>query len=183
MRIPSAGIAVVLILAFLPLAAEAQHVGRVARVGWMGTSREGPFEAFRQGMHEKSWVEGQNLVLEARFGERDQAPRLIADLHRAKVDVIVAEGPMALRARTEVGSTPLVFGFSGDPVEAKLVTTLARPGGNMTGVTAMSWDLIGKRLELLKEALPALAHVAVLANPAHPGEQSELRCPRRPHAG
>ncbi len=140
--------------------------------------RTGPFAAFRQGMRDRGWVEGHNLALEARFSDRDQAPRLVAELHALKVDLFVAEGLMAIRARAEVGSTPLVFAFSGDPVEAKLVMSLARPGGNMTAVTAMSWDLVAKRLQLLKEALPALERVAVIANPAHPGAQSELKAPQ-----
>jgi putative ABC transport system substrate-binding protein len=144
----------------------------------MGGGRPGPFEAFRQGLQERGWVEGRTLALEVRFGEREQAPQLATELLRARVAVIAAEGPMVLRARAELGATPVVFGFSGDPVEARLVASLSRPGGQMTGVTAMSWDLVGKRLELLKEALPGLARVAVLANPAHPGEQSELRVSR-----
>jgi putative ABC transport system substrate-binding protein len=172
-----AGMIALLFVALLapPLLSGAQPAGKGARVGWVGSGRTGPFEAFRDGMRERGWVEGQNLTLEARVGELAQAPHLMAEVQRAKVDVIVTEGPMVLRARTGAGATPLVFGFSGDPVEARLVANLARPGGTMTGVTAMSWDLIGKRLQLLKEALPGLARVAVVANPAHPGEQSELR--------
>lgn len=170
------GIAAVLVALLAPApAAEAQADANAVRIGWMGIGRGTTFDAFRQGMRERGWIEGQNLVIEPRFGEYAQAPQLAAELQRAKVVLIVAQGPMVLRARNELGSTPVVFGFSGDPVEAKLVASLGRPGGNKTGLTAMAWELVGKRLELAKEALPGLKRVAVMANPAHPGEQSELR--------
>jgi putative ABC transport system substrate-binding protein len=96
-------------------------------------------------------------------------------LVRLKVDVIVTQGPAVLGARAMTGSIPVVFGFSGDPVEAKLVESLGRPGGNLTGLSLLALELVGKRLELLKEALPGLTRVAILANPSHPGEQAELK--------
>ncbi len=161
-----------------PLPADAQQPGRTARVGWIALS-PGPTpaqrEAFLRGMRERGWTEGQNFAIDDRWGERDRARELAAELIRLKVDVIVTQGPMVFGARAEAGSVPVVFGFSGDPVEAKLVISLARPGGNLTGVTFLSLELVGKRLELLKEALPRLSRVAILANPEHPGERAELR--------
>jgi putative ABC transport system substrate-binding protein len=158
----------------------AQRTGISARVGWLAVS-PGPqaapanFQAFRDGMRERGWVEGQNLVLESRWGNRDQASALAAELFELKVHVIVAQGPMVFGAKASAGMIPVVFVFSGDPVEAKLIASLAHPGGNLTGVTLLSFELASKRLELLKEASPGLARVAILANLAHPGEQTELR--------
>jgi putative ABC transport system substrate-binding protein len=165
-------------VAAAPLAADAQQPGKTARVGWIALSG-GPTraqrEAFLRGMRERGWTAGQNLAVEDRWGEREQARDFAAELVRLKVDVIVTQGPMVWGARAEAGSVPVVFGFSGDPVEAKLVASLAHPGGNLTGVTFLSLELAGKRLELLKEALPRLSRVAILANPEHPGERAELR--------
>jgi putative ABC transport system substrate-binding protein len=166
-----------LILLAAPLAAEAQPAGKVARIGWLALS-PGPtaaqLETFRRGMRERGWTEEQNLAIVIRWGDRDRARDLAAELVRLKVDVIVTQGPMVFGARAETQSIQ-VFGFSGDPVEAKLVTSIARPGGNVTGVSFLSLELAGKRLELLQEVLPRLSRVAILANPEHPGEPAELR--------
>jgi putative ABC transport system substrate-binding protein len=157
----------------------AAQPARTARVGWVGTG-SGPsqssefLDAFRHGMREKGWMEGRNLAIESRWGNRDQARDLAAAL-QSRVDVIVAQGPMVSGVQAGAGSVPVVFGFSGDPIEAGFVTSLSHPGGNLTGGTMMSFELMGKRLELLKEALPRLVRVAILANPGHPGEQAELR--------
>jgi putative ABC transport system substrate-binding protein len=160
------------------LTAEAQPGGRTARVGWIALS-PGPtatqLEAFRRGMRERGWREGENLAIDIRWGDRDRARDLAAKLVRLKVDVIVTQGPMVFGARAETRSIPTVFGFSGDPVEAKLVTSIARPGGNLTGVTFLALELVGKRLELLQEVLPRLSRVAILANQEHPGERAEFR--------
>jgi len=163
-----------------PCTAQAQSVGKPHRVGWVAMAPESPstsalLEAFRQGMRDRGWVEGRNLAIEARWGARDQARDLVAELNRLKVDVIVAVGPMVFGAQAAAGQTAVVFGFSGDPVEAKLVASLARPGANLTGITFLAYELVHKRLELLKEALSAISRVAVLANVMHPGEQTELR--------
>jgi ABC-type uncharacterized transport system substrate-binding protein len=164
----------------VPAELVAQQPVKTARVGWIAVG-PGPqavpanFQAFRDGMGESGWVEGQNLVLHARLGNRDQANMLAAELVESKVHVIVAQGPMVFGVKAAAGTIPVVFAFSGDPVEAKLIASLARPGGNLTGVTLLSFELAGKRLELLKEAFPGLARVAILANLAHPGEQTELR--------
>lgn len=163
-----------------PRAGRTQPPSRTARVGWIAAS-PGPvstsafFEAFRRGMSDKGWVEGRNLAIEARWGDADRARDFTAELVKLKVDVIVAQGPAVFGAQAAAGSIPIVFGFSGDPVEAKLVASLARPGGNLTGVTFLALELVGKRLELLKEALPGLTRVAILANPQHQGEQAELK--------
>ena len=159
---------------------EAQRTARTARVGWVGFGSEsaataGFLEAFRAGMRDGGWIEGQNLVIESRWGTREGARDIVAALVRDKVDVVVTLGPMVFGAQAGAGATPVVFGFSGDPVEAKLVASLARPGGNLTGMTFLAFELVGKRLELLKEARPGITRVAILANVMHPGEQTELR--------
>jgi putative ABC transport system substrate-binding protein len=164
----------------LPGVLVAQQPVRIARIGWLAVG-PGPqavpanLQAFRDAMRESGWIEGQNLVVESRSGNRDQARTLAAELVEGKLQVIVAQGPMVFGAEAAAGTIPVVFAFSGDPVEAKLVASLARPGGNLTGVTLLSYELAGKRLELLKEAFPGLRRVALLANLAHPGEQAELR--------
>ncbi len=158
----------------------AQTTRKVARVGWIAAS-PGPLstssflEAFRDGMRERGWVEGQNLVIEARWGTRTQARDLAAELVQSKIDLLVTQGPAVFGAREATGAIPIVFGFSGDPVEAKLVTALARPGGTLTGMTFLGFELVGKRIEILKEAVPTVGRVAIIANPGHAGEQSELK--------
>lgn len=165
-----------------PLAAPAQQSGKTARVGWLGdrpwpVATRTALETFRQGMRERGWTEGQNLGLEVRWSDGDRALARVqaGELVRTGADVIVAQGPMAVVARGEMPSTPIVFGFSGDPIEAKLVASMRHPGGNLTGITALSLELVGKRMALLKEALPRLTRVAVLANPGHPGVEAERR--------
>jgi putative tryptophan/tyrosine transport system substrate-binding protein len=164
----------------VPRGLVAQQPVKSARVGWIAVG-PGPqavpanFQAFRDAMRESGWVEGQNLVVESRFGNSSQANALAAELVDSKVNVIVAQGPMTFGAKAATSTIPVVFAFSGDPVDAKLVASLARPDGNLTGVTLLSFELARKRLELLKEAFPGLARVAILANLTHPGEQAELR--------
>lgn len=158
----------------------AQPARRAARVGWLGWTGDTsplpalPLQSFRDGLAERGWREGQNLTLEVRVGERDQAAALAAELVRAQVDVVVAVGPMSLFAREALGTVPMVFCINGDPVEARLVASLAQPGGTTSGITALSTELAGKRLELLKLARPGLARVAVLANDRHPGRGTEF---------
>jgi putative ABC transport system substrate-binding protein len=157
----------------------AQPPRKLARVGWLTTARGAspgtsvPLDAFRAGLAELGWSEGVNLVLEVREGEREQAPSLVAELLRAHVQVIAAMGPMAFAARAHTGSTPLVFAINGDPVEAGLVASMARPGGSLTGLSAQSIELSGKRVELLKAAQPAATRLAALANDRHPGRRIE----------
>jgi len=162
-----------------PLVAEAQSAGKTARVGWLALGpNAGPaavfFDAFREGLRERGWIDGRNLVIEARWGNRDQARDQAAELVQWKPDVLVTQGPMVFGAQAVTGQIPVVFGFSGDPVEGKLVASLARPGGNLTGISLMQFELIGKRLEVLKEAVPGVARVALLANTGHPGVREEL---------
>jgi putative ABC transport system substrate-binding protein len=158
----------------------AQQPERVARIGWLGLSHGTdpasasiPLAGLRAGLRERGWVEGRNLVIEARYGGFDNAKDLTAELLQAKVDLIVAEGGMVFRARPFVGATPLLFHVNGDPVQAKLVDSYARPGGTMTGVTNLSAELSGKRVELLKTALPRMTRCAAIANQGHPGWQVE----------
>ena len=146
-----------------PLAAEAQSAGKTARVGWLALGpNAGPaavfFDAFREGLRERGWIEGRNLVIEARWGNRDQARDQAAELVQWKPDVLVTQGPMVFGAQAVTGPTPVVFGFSGDPVEGKLVASLARPGGSLTGISLMQFELIGKRLEVLRQAQDQAGH-------------------------
>lgn len=161
----------------------ARDAARSARIAWLAGSA-GPLptpaylEALRTGLRNRSWVEDRNLTIAARWGQPDSAERLASELLVLRPDVLVAQGAMVLGARNLDTQVPIVFGFSGDPVEAKLVTSFSRPGGNLTGIAMQRLDLVGKRLELLKEIMPSLARAAILANPAHPGEQLELQASR-----
>jgi len=155
--------------------AEAQQSTKVPRIGFL-TQRvgiESREEAFRKGLHELGYIEGQNIVIEWRFteGKRERQADLAADLVRLKVDVIVTAGTSSTHAAKQATSTiPIVMGSVGDdPVEQGLVASLARPGGNITGFTIMGADLAGKRLELVKEAFPKVSRVGFLWDPANPG--------------
>lgn len=157
---------------------------RRVRVAWIGGSAgrlptAAYLEALLAGLREHGWSEGKNLVLDTRWGDRDRAADLIRELLAAKPDVLVAQGAMVLAARSMPSRVPIVFGFSGDPLEAGLIDSFARPGRHMTGIAMQSLDLVGKRLEILKDIVPSLARVGILANPAHPGEQLELRASQR----
>jgi putative ABC transport system substrate-binding protein len=166
-------IATILLSAHL---AEAQSPVKVPRIAYLAPQSQpsARFEAFRDGLRELGYVDGRNIRIEHRGHEdRSQLAVLANELAREKVALIVTQGA-ATRAAQSVGTVPVVFGFSGDPVEAGLVKSLARPGGNMTGVTMLAFELVGKRLEFLKEAVPKVSRVAVLSSPAHPGEQREL---------
>jgi putative ABC transport system substrate-binding protein len=171
------------LLVFMLLAtfwvAEAQPAAP-ARIGWISNDRGGNspmFDAFRDGMRELGYVEGRNVIIEPHWGEgsNERLERLAVELVRSSPQVIVTQGGPATYPVVHAGATmPIVFGFSGDPVEGKLVESFARPGRNLTGVSLLSLELVGKRMELLKEVIPALKRVAILANPQHPGEQGEL---------
>jgi len=173
---------VVLVVVGLVLASfysvEAQQPAKVRKIGFL--SQTGAFsaniEAFRQGMRELGYVEGQNIVIEYRSGERGaRLTELATELVQQKVEVIVAAGPGAPAAKMATETVPIVFMYSGDPIEAGFIDSLAQPGRNMTGITWLAFELVGKPLEILKEAVPKVSRVAVLASPAHPGEQRELR--------
>jgi putative ABC transport system substrate-binding protein len=162
-----------LVLLTVPLGAEAQPAGKVPRIGWLSVSPtprdpSENVEAFRRALRELGYVEGRTISIEYRYaeGRQERLPELAAELVRLKVDVIVAvPTPAALAARTATAVTPIVMIQSADPVGLGLIASLARPGGNVTGIVTLSPELIGKRLELLKECLPGLSRVAVLARP------------------
>ena len=154
-----------------PLAAEAQQAGKVYRIGFLRAG-EPPrlfIEEFRQGLRELGYAEGQNLIIEFRIGTLDQLPQLAEELVRSKVDVIVASASSAgIAAKNATTTVPIVFTSLSHPVEIGLVKSLARPGGNITGLTVNAAAHVGKRLELLRELVPTLRHVAVLTHPGHP---------------
>ena len=163
------------ILASVP-AGEAQQPSKMARVGYLEFGSAAPgtphLEAFRQGLRELGWVEGQNIAFDVRYaeGKQDRLPELAADLVRLKVDLIFASAtPAALAAKQATTTIPIVIGFVADPVGSGLVPRLARPGGNITGWTHLAGlELNAKRLEILKEAVPEAARIGALWNPANP---------------
>ncbi len=163
-----------------PLSGEAQQAAKVWRVGYLGNT-SGPqeiTEAFRQGLRELGYIEGQNILIEYRWagGETDQAHKEAAELVGLKVDVILASSSLnALAAKQATGTIPIVFPVGGDPVALGLVKSLARPGGNITGLSSISVDLVGKQLELLREAVPKVSQVAILQNPNNPNNARVLR--------
>jgi putative ABC transport system substrate-binding protein len=156
-------------------AAQSSKVYRIAYIA--AAPGPSPFlDAFRQGLADLGYVEGRNIAVEYRSSEdRDRLPALVSEVIQMKVDAIVTQGPAARSIGSATGNIPVVFGFSGDPVEAGLVASLARPGRNMTGMTLLALELAGKRLELLKETSPKISRVAILANRSHPGEQNEFK--------
>src|SRR3954469_1998739 len=162
-----------------PLGARAQQPATVSRIGWIaiGTPQGSEFlGAVKQGLRQLGYVEGRSLIIEARWPTdiHDRVPELARELLALNVQVIVAQGAIAPLVRRVIDSTPVVFGYSGDPVEAGLVNSFSRPGGNFTGATYMSYEVNAKRIELLHEAFPQVTRVAMLSNPLQPGEQREL---------
>ena len=164
-----------------PLAAEAQQAGKVARIGYLVTGSlessemRARLDAFRQGLRERGYVEGQNILIEYRLadGKIERLPSLATELARLKVDLIVAVATPAARAAQQATTTiPVVAVAMGDPVRDGLVASLARPGGNITGSTFLGPELVPKRLELLKEALPKVSRVAALWHPGAFGERT-----------
>src|SRR5262245_47348708 len=178
------GVIVMLTLSLLatPLAAEAQSPRKAHRIGFLWNSSPSLtshlLEAFRHGLSERGYVEGEHFTIESRYAEGNPAllPGLAAEVVGLQVEVIVTSGAQAVQAvRQATNTIPVVMVAIGAPVEAGFVTSLARPGGNLTGLSLVAPELSGKRLELLKETVPALVHVAVLANPANPVTAVELR--------
>jgi putative tryptophan/tyrosine transport system substrate-binding protein len=155
--------------------AQAQQPARIPRIGiLLGSSASfysALVEAFRQRLRELGYVEGKNIVIEYRYteGKLERLPDFAAELVSLKVDVIVTTGPGILAAKKASATMPIVFAAAGDPVGSGLVSSLARPGGNITGLSLMAPDLDGKRLELLKEAFPKVARVAFLWVPGSTG--------------
>src|SRR5262245_14245292 len=161
---------------------EAQQPTKVPRIGFLNalfpTTNPARMEAFRQGLRDGGYVEGKNIIIEFRYAERkvDRLPTLAAELVRLKVDVIVTSASQETRAAKEATNTiPIVMTNEGDPVETGFVASLARPGGNITGLSTFSPELSGKRLELLKEIVPKLSRVAVLGSSTNPGNADTLR--------
>jgi putative ABC transport system substrate-binding protein len=171
------GCIVTLILSLLaaPLAAVAQPPSQVPRIGFLMPSltpeRARNLEAFRQRLHELGWIEGQNVALELRYAEAGtdtaRLPDLAADLVRLNVDVIVTVGGTTRIAQSAMRTIPIIMVTAGDPVEAGFVTSLAQPEGNITGLAGLGAELSGKRLELLKQAVPQLSRVALFLNPTN----------------
>jgi ABC-type uncharacterized transport system substrate-binding protein len=160
---------------------QAQQPKKVPRIGYMSlqsrASESARVEGFRQGLRDLGYVEGKSILIEYRWaeGKSDRLSELAAEMVRLKVDVIVAAGsPAALSAKQATRTIPIVFPLHGDPVGTGLVASLARPGGNITGLTSLGLEIGGKRLELLKEAVPHLSRVAVLSNANNPDHGSVL---------
>jgi putative ABC transport system substrate-binding protein len=170
------------VLLALGVIAEAQQAKKVPRIGYLGaTSRStnpARIEAFRQGLSELGYVEGKNIVIEYRFaeGKLDRFPALASELVRLKVDVVLTGGPIATRSAKQATATiPIVMAYDDDPVGSGFVTSLARPGGNITGLSTLAPEISGKQLELLKEVVPKVSRVAVLGNAIQPGNPQALR--------
>ena len=154
--------------------ADAQQTGKIPRIGFLDNSTASGIavllEAFRQELSKLGWIEGKNITIEYRFAEQktERLPELAADLVRLKVDLIVATGgPPALAAKRATTTIPIVMTNAGDPVGAGLVASLARPGGNVTGLSNLAPELNTKRLEILKDAIPKLARVGFLRRGRH----------------
>ncbi|HEV3009718.1 MAG TPA: ABC transporter substrate-binding protein [Burkholderiales bacterium] len=150
---------------------------KARRIGWISTEAQpDPFvDGFREGLRGYGYVEGQSVILDLRYTrDLDALRSAVAELTQSKVAFIVSSGP-AIRAIREAREVPVLFAISGDPVQLGLAQSLARPGGNFTGVTFLSLAIAGKRVELLKQAVPQLRRLAVLSNTDHPGEGSERR--------
>jgi putative ABC transport system substrate-binding protein len=172
---------VALLLLAAPLAAQAQPAGKVYNIGYLGlgSSFAGPNRtAFYRGLQERGWIEGQNFVLTTRFAQfkSERLREMVAELVQRKVDVLVvqsAEG--ALAAKHGTSTIPIVAVSPADAVAIGLVASLARPGGNVTGLSYLGTELIGKQMELLREAAPSLSRMAALSNPANPTHAPRLR--------
>ena len=184
MRVRALGFVAALIVTFLvaPFAAKAQATAKVPVIGLLdATSLSARAElvgSFRQGLREFGYVEGRNILIKYRWAEGrfDRLPGLAADLVRTRVDVIAALAiPAALAAKSATTTIPIVMVGVTQPVESGLVTSLAQPGGNITGLSSFSAELSAKRLELLKEFVPGLNRVAVLWNPGNPGKAADWR--------
>jgi putative ABC transport system substrate-binding protein len=161
-----------------PAAVLAQQPVRPRRVAFLGLGRPDPnspyVESLRTGLRDLGWVEGRNLTLSVYWATgRDDMETSGRELLASDPEVIVTQELMVYAMRALKTTVPVVFGFSGDPVDAKLVESYSRPGGTMTGMSYLALDLVGKRVELLKEWVPQIRHLAILARPQHPGDPKE----------
>lgn len=174
------GISAGLLAAPSPTSSQGRKVARVGYIGgaWYSVSAATSlFDAFRQGMRELGYVEGRDLTFDTRWmtgATPEESAKLTEELVRLKVDVLVAQGFAVPGVKNAAGSLPVVFAYSGDPVAAKFITSLARPGANLTGLSLLSVPLAGKRVELLKDVAPRISRLAALTNPLHPGEEEEF---------
>ena len=173
-----------------PLRARAQQAGKRAIIGFLGDStplaESERAAAFARRLHDLGWIEGRTIAIEYRWadGRSDRLAEIAAEFARLKVDIIVAGGtPAVMAAKQAAPVVPIVFAAVGDPVGVGFVASLARPGGNVTGVSALTADLAGKRLDLLREVVPALQRLGILANAGNPLtvlELGELQAAARP---
>lgn len=180
-RIFLRGIAAAALAGAVPARAQSSSV----RIGWVSNTRAADaglfLDALRGGLKDLGYAEGRNLVIESRWGD-DVAQKIeqnIAEMVAARPNVIVTQGPAAPALRRQTATIPVVFGYSGDPVEAGMVKSFAHPGGNLTGIAFLTLELVGKRVQLLKEILPKAKRLAVVANPQHPGDAAERRISER----
>ena len=174
--------AIVVVLTVCGARANAQQPKKVPRIGYLNavspSTISDRIESLRQGLRELGYVEGKNIFIESRYaeGKLDRLPALAAELVRIKVDVIVTSGPLPTRVTKEATSTiPIVMAQDSDPVGNGFVASLARPGGNITGLSALRPELKGKQLELLKEILPRLSRVAVFGTSTQPGNAQSIK--------
>src|SRR5262249_8684665 len=164
------------------LAARAQQAGRLPTIGFLGSvsvpAGQGRWvAAFLQRLRELGWIEGRNFVIEYRWaeGSSDRAAEFAADFVRLKVDILVTYAtPLVLAAKRATSVIPIVFAAAADPLGTGLVASLAHPGGNVTGLSVQHTDLVGKRLELLREIVPNLRRLAIMANVGNPAAMLEL---------
>jgi putative ABC transport system substrate-binding protein len=179
---PLSVVSVVFGALFLTLcpSAEAQQSKKVPRIAFLGASsyEAAVIDAFRDGLHDFGYTEGKDIVMEYRWaeGKYDRLPDLVAELVRLKVDVMITQSDAATLAAKQLTATiPIVFVGVGDAVATGLVASLARPGANITGVSNLSPELSGKRLELFKETFPKVSRLAVIWNPSNPGSSIVLK--------
>src|SRR5687767_9627295 len=169
--------------ALLPWLSHAQP--KVARVGFLSASSlstmAGRTDAFRQGLKELGYIEGRSVAIEFRwaYGKPERLPELAAELERKKVDVIVTAGPSATRAAKEATTLPIVMAFDSDPVGSGFVASLARPDGNITGLSNLGTEVSGKQLEILKRIVPNLSRVAVVGDSKEPANNRSVEETRR----
>ena len=176
-------------LVLAPLAAEGQQTGKIYRIGMLETTsmalNAANLDAFRQGLRELGYVEGRNFMIEYRSadGRRERFPELATELVRLKVDVILTRGtPAVMAAKNATGTIPVVMAASGDPLLSGVVAGLARPGGNVTGLSAIVVEVTGKRLQLLREVVPGVSRIAVLFDMGNPNnalqwKETEIAAP------
>ena len=163
-----------------PLAAHAQQPAKLPTIGFLGTAAASAWApwtaAFVQRLHELGWIEGRTVAIQYRWaeGRTDRFAEIAAEFVRIKVDVIVTGGNAAVAAKRASSAVPIVFAIVDDPVGSGLVTSLARPGGNVTGLSMQSTDLAGKRLALLREVVPGLRRLAIMANVDFPAAAQEM---------